>query len=80
MYERNAIVLERYFYNLFKYNENSNLKENFNNYCNLVDCFEKFKNTTEEETNATNEFEKAISDIKKLQKTRRKIIQQKCKT
>lgn len=74
MYERNAIVLERYFYNLFKYNENSNLRENYNNYCSLLEKFEKFKNATEAERIATTEFEKASDEIKRIQKTRRKII------
>ena len=74
MYERNAIVLERYFYNLFKYNEVSNLKENYNNYCTLVNCFENFKNSTEAEHIADDEFKKITDEIKKIQKTRRKII------
>lgn len=74
MYERNAIVLERYFYNLFKYNEDSNLKENYNNYCTLLECFENFKNSTESEMVANDEFKKVTDEIKKIQKTRGKII------
>ena len=37
MYERNAIVLERYFYKKFGYQEPNNLKTNFENYCNLLE-------------------------------------------
>ena len=74
MYERNAIVLERYFYNLFKYNEDSNLKENYNNYCTLLECFENFKKSTEAEMIASDEFKKITDEIKKIQKTRRKTI------
>ena len=74
MYERNAIVLERYFYDLFKYNETSNLKENYNNYCTLLECFEKFKNSTEDELNAKEEFKKVTDELKEIQKTRRKSI------
>ena len=70
MYERNAIVLERYYYNLFKYNEPSNLKENYNNYCTLLECFEKFKSSTEAELNAREEFKKVTDEIRKIQKTR----------
>ena len=40
MYERSAIVLERFFDNLLGFNQVNNLKKNFNNYCEL---FEKFK-------------------------------------
>ena len=31
MYERSAIVLERYFEKLFKYDEKSNIKRNYKN-------------------------------------------------
>ena len=68
MYERNAIVLERYFYELFKYKEKSNLKENYKNYCTLIEKFEKYKNATEAERIATSEFEKVTDEIKKIQK------------
>ena len=33
MYERSAIVLERYFDNEIGYSEKCNLRDNFNNYC-----------------------------------------------
>ena len=47
MYERNAIVLERYFDNLFGYDEKNNLKDNYLKYSNLVECSEKYKVATD---------------------------------
>lgn len=79
MYERNAIVLERYFYKLFKYKENSNLKQNYSNYCNLVEKFENFKNATEAERVATEEFEKASDELKKVQKSCEKLYNKSAK-
>ena len=43
MYERSAIVLERYFDDLLGYSDKCNLRDNFNNYCNLVEKLEKFQ-------------------------------------
>ena len=43
MYERSAIVLERYFSTLLRYTSEFNLQDNFDNYCNLVQKLEKFK-------------------------------------
>ena len=44
MYERNAIVLERYFNQMFGYNMKNNVKTNFKDYCELIECLEKYKN------------------------------------
>ena len=43
MYERNAIVLERYFNQMFGYNMKNNIKTNFKDYCELVEYFEKYR-------------------------------------
>lgn len=73
MYERNAIVLERYFQEILRYKEKNNLKENYDNYCNLVKSFEKHHLAMDKEENALNEFEEISSEIKKLQKTQEKL-------
>ena len=36
MYERSAIVLEKYFNNMFGFNQKVNLKSNYKNYKELV--------------------------------------------
>lgn len=43
MYERSAIVLERYFENLFGFNKQYNLKENYKNYAEFLEEFENIK-------------------------------------
>ena len=43
MYERSAIVLERYFENLLQYKKDCNIRKNFKNYCDLVDKLEKYQ-------------------------------------
>ena len=43
MYERSAIVLERYFDNLLNYRRECNLRDNYNNYCELVEKLEKYQ-------------------------------------
>ena len=48
MYERNAIVLERYFDHLFGYDIKNNLKTNFKEYSELVKSLEEYKQISEE--------------------------------
>lgn len=67
MYERNAIVIDRYFSNLFGYDKNSNIKTNANNYFELVEVLEKYQNASEEENNIMAEFEIIASKIKETQ-------------
>ena len=55
MYERNAIVLERYFNQMFGYNMKNNIKTNFKDYCELVEYFEKYRDITDEEDNIMQE-------------------------
>lgn len=67
MYERNAIVIDRYFSSLFGYDKNSNIKTNANNYFELVEVLEKYQNASEEENNIMAEFEIIASKIKETQ-------------
>lgn len=68
MYERNAIVIDRYFSNIFEYNKKNNIKENGNNYFELVDVLEKYQEASEIENNIMDEYEKIASRIKEIQK------------
>lgn len=68
MYERNAIVIDRYFSNIFEYDKKSNIKENGNNYFELVDVLEKYQEASEIENNIMDEYEKTASKIKEIQK------------
>lgn len=68
MYERNAIVLERYFNQMFGYNMKNNIKTNFKDYCELVESFEKYKDITDEEDNIMQEYDQIANRIREIQK------------
>ena len=68
MYERNAIVIDRYFSSVFGYDKKSNLKNNANNYFELVGILEKYQEASETENNVMDEFEKIANKIKEIQK------------
>ena len=46
MYERSAIVLERYFDKLFGFNKENNLKDSFLNFKDLIEEIKEYKSNT----------------------------------
>ncbi len=68
MYERNAVIIERYFGNMFGYNIRNNIKRNFDNYCELVEAAESYKNCTEEEEEIIIEYDIIANKIRDIQK------------
>ena len=73
MYERNAIVLDRFFNQMFGYNMKNNIKTNFNDYSELVDSLEKYKNISEEEENIIQEYDSIANKIREIQKTQENL-------
>ena len=73
MYERNAIILERYFNEMFGYNTKNNIKNNFTNYSELVECLEKYKNISEEEDTIMQEYDMIANKIRGIQKTQESL-------
>ena len=73
MYERSAIVLERYFNKIFGYDMQNNLKTNFNDYCNLVESLEKYKDVSEEEEKIMQEYDSIANNIRDIQKTQENL-------
>ena len=73
MYERNAIVLERYFNQMFGYNMKSNIKTNFKDYCDLVECLEKYSDISEEEESIIQEYDSIANKIQEIQRNNAKI-------
>lgn len=67
MYERNAIVLERYFAKLFGYDEKNNLKSNYSNYVELVEKIEKYQEAVKNEDEIIAEYDQIIKKIKEVQ-------------
>ena len=75
MYERSAIVLERYFENLLGYRDDCNIRDNFENYCKLVEKLEKYQINFQKEVEATKEFRESVSKIKSIQAAQEKLYQ-----
>lgn len=75
MYERSAIVLERYFDTLLGYSSKYNLQDNFYNYCNLVEKLEKFQTNYKKEVAAAQEFNKCVKKVKAIQSAQEKLYQ-----
>ncbi len=73
MYERNAIIIERYFDNLFGYNFKNNIKVNYSLYCELIDVSEKYKAITEEEEEIIIEYDIIANRIRDIQKTQESL-------
>ena len=68
MYERNAIVIDRYFADIFGYVEKNNLKSNFENYHNLVEKLERFQEVSNSENDMMEQFERVANEIKESQR------------
>ena len=75
MYERSAIVLERYFENLLGYRDDCNIRDNFTNYCKLVEKLEKYQINFQKEAEATQEFRESVNKIKAIQAAQEKLYQ-----
>lgn len=73
MYERSAIVLERYFENLLGYRRECNLRDNFNYYCELVEKLEKYQVNYQKEVVAVQEYNDALKKIKSIQLAQEKL-------
>ena len=78
MYERSAVVLDRYFAESFYYGQRNKLKANFENYRKLIEVLEKYQEVSEAEDKIIKECEDIANQIKQIQKNQgslyRKII------
>lgn len=79
MYERNAIVLERYFCKKLGYQKTNNLRENFDNYCNLLDKIEQYQEKNKAENEALTEFNDVSSKLASIQQTLEKLYKRNAK-
>lgn len=68
MYERNAILIDRYFNNMFGYDLKNNIKTNFKDYSELVIALEKYKNISDEEETIMQEYDSIANKIREIQK------------
>lgn len=79
MYERSAIVLERYFENLFGFKKPNNLVQNYKNYCELFEKFNKFQEANNEEFAALEAFQTAEQAIEDIQSQEEKLYKKNAK-
>lgn len=79
MYERSAIVLERYFDNLLNYRRECNLRDNYNNYCELVERLEKYQVNYQKELAATKEYNTSLEKIKEIQLAQKNLYKKSAK-
>lgn len=69
MYERSAIVLEKYFDNLFGFNKKENLKTNYQNYKDIMEEMQHYQAVAQEEEKVIQEFDEVAKEIQSIQKT-----------
>ena len=79
MYERSAIVLERYFENLLEYRREGNLRDNFYFYCELVEKLEKYQVNYQKEFIAIQDYNETLKKIKTIQLTQEKLYKRSAK-
>lgn len=79
MYERSAIIIERYFNKMFGYDMKYNLKTNFRDYYDLVKCLEKFKKVSEEEEIVMQEYDSTANNIRDIQKIQENLYKKSAK-
>lgn len=73
MYERSAIVLEKYFNKIFGFNEKNNLKNLYNSYKNIIEETCKYQEIIEEEEKQIEQFDQIANEIRNIQQEQKKI-------
>ena len=73
MYERNAIVLERYFEKIFGLTKENSLKTNFENFIQIIETINDYKKIADEEETAIVKFDEVAEEIETIQKRQTKL-------
>ena len=73
MYERSAIVLEKYFNKIFGFNEKNNLKNLYNSYKNIIEETLKYQEIIEEEEKQIEQFDQIANEIRNIQQEQKKL-------
>lgn len=74
MYERSAIVLERYIEKILKFDNQYNLKSNYNNFKRIIEELENYQIISTKEGKIIQEFDEAVKKIEEIQKEQEKIF------
>ena len=73
MYERSAIVLERYIEKILDFNKTYNLKKNNQNYKDLIEEIESYQTVTDQELKIMQEFDDTAKRIEGLQREQKSL-------
>lgn len=73
MYERSAIVLERYFNGIFGFDKKISLKTIYKDYKEIIEEIQNYQTILEEEEKVINEFDEVANEIRKIQKEQKRI-------
>ena len=73
MYERSAIILEKYYNNLFGFDQKVNLKTIFKDYNELVEEMKKYQTVLEQENEVIEKFDVVAGKISKIDKEQKEI-------
>ena len=76
MYERSAIVLERYIQKIFDFDKTNNLKTNYKNFEELLEEIDKYQELTEREGKIIKEFDDTVKEIEDIQVRQEKICEE----
>ena len=76
MYERSAIVLERYIEKIFGFDKANNLRANYKNFGELLEEVKQYKELTEKEGKIIKEFDDTVKEIESIQAKQGKICEQ----
>ena len=73
MYERSAIVLEKYFNTIFGFNEKNNLKTLYSSYKELIEEICRYQEIIEQEEKVIEQFDKVANEIRSIQQEQKKL-------
>lgn len=73
MYERSAIVLEKYFNKILGFDKKANLKNVYKDYKDIIEEIEGYQKILKEEDEIINEFDDTANDIRNIQQEQKKI-------
>ena len=74
MYERSAIVLERYMEKILRFNKTPNLKQNSKNYNELIDEIENYQIMTNKVSKVIQEFDNTAKKYKNCNNNKKNSI------
>lgn len=73
MYERSAIVLERYFERIFGFYKENNLRTNYDNYGKIIEELKEYQRTIDEEEKVIRKFDEVALEIEEIQNKQSKL-------